>query len=673
LFIYLIFKELKIPWHLAGLFAIAITFLAPQNMRLYSHLGLAPIFVLPSIIYFLFRLEKTKDTKYAFSLMACTFIGAFLHFYFFAIIAIFVSIYFFISGINLLYFTFNIKSLKSTFNPDINTNTIGKLILNYLIGIGIPLIFFTIWMILNDPITDRSPNPYGFFVYHSNCTNIFSSPHLPLFTWINDSWFLKTKVDFEGWSYVGLVADLFLIFILSRWAIKRFKVQLLNFIPEDDRSFLIKLLIAGGIMAYLSCSQPFIMKGWEHLLQYTGPYKQFRSTGRFAWAFYFSINVIAFGGFYYLFQRIKMHKMKIGLFVLLIGVSFYEAYTFHSNAYVYRDYKIRYAPELEPGKEFTTITGIDFSKYQAIVPSPIFLVGTNNIEAPGSAYIIQQALVLSNQTGLPVTGAMLTRSSHSQGLKQLQLVTEPYREPMLLNEIKSEKPFILLESVTKKKEFTEKFGHLKNEATLLFENERWRLYDLPIGSFRKRIENKITTLKEEINNDSLTQINEFLTTDSIENFIYLNFDGFDCADSYFSEGCFTGIVGRENYLFTGQLPNAAIDQEYHLYLWVNVLPDRFATTLFRVTEKLENGQVNIICQINPAWGYKVFDQEGWVMMEIPFKISSPQSEVTVTFKKQEDYDLRLMSVDELLIKPSNTSLYRHGGNYVWKNNQVYFH
>ena len=59
-------------------------------------------------------------------------------------------------------------------------------------------------------------------------------------------------------------------------------------------------------------------------------------------------------------------------------------------------------------------------------------------------------------------------------------------------------------------------------------------------------------------------------------------------------------------------------------------------------------------------------------MEIPFKISSAESEITVSFKKHEDYDMRLMSVDELLIKPTNTSLYQNKDGYIWNNNRIYF-
>jgi hypothetical protein len=527
-------------------------------------------------------------------------------------------------------------------------------------------------MILNDKITDRSPNPYGFFVYHSNFTNLFSSPQLPLFTWINKNWFQKTSVDFEGWAYIGLVADIFLITLLLNWVFNLFKKPIFNFLPDDFRPYFSRLLIAGGIMAYLSCSQPFIMEGWEYLLEYTGPYKQFRSTGRFAWAFYFAVNIIAFGGFYYLIKRIKNKWLKVILFLSIISVSLYEAYTFHSSAKVFRGYEMKQPPELVEGKEFTTVTDIDFSKYQAIVPIPLFLVGSNNIELAGSAYIVQQALVLSIQTGLPVTGAMLTRSSHRQSFDQIQLVTKPYRYPTIFKDYKNEKPLLLLRSHTDKKEDDLKYGHLLDESVLLHQSEKWSLYEMELSDFQKRIDKKVNKIENEIKNDSLFKINEFLSTDSTENFVYLNFDTLNSDNPYFGKGQYKGHVGLDNCLFIGKLLNANPDSVYTLSIWVDVMPDRFATTIFKVSEKLENGHVNLVGQNSPGWGFKVLDTNGWVLLEIPFRISGPDVEVTVSFKKQEDYDRRYMSVDELLIKPKRINLYRKADDYIWKNNEVYF-
>lgn len=654
-FLYLIFKELKLPFYLAILFSIAITFLAPQCLRFPSHMGLAPLFVLPAALYYLLKIELTGHWKYSVYLALVTFVASFLHFYFFAVIAIFVSLYYFIGALS----KFNNKNIK-TFS------------LHYSISIGIPLLFFLFYMILNDKVTDRTPNPYGFFVYHSNFTNLFSSPQLPLFTWINKNWFQKTTVDFEGWAYIGLVADIFLITLLLKWALHLFKKPIFSFVPTNFRPYFSRLLIAGGIMAYLSCSQPFIMEGWEYLLEFTGPYRQFRSTGRFAWAFYFAVNIIAFSGFYYLIKTTKNRWLKLILFTSIIGVSLYEAYTFHSSPKVFRDYEMKQPPELVKGKEFTSVTDIDFSKYQAIVPIPLFLVGSNNIELAGSAYIVQQALVLSIQTGLPVTGAMLTRSSHRQSFDQIQMVSEPYRYPNIFNDYKNEKPLLLLRSHTDKIEDELKYGHLLDESVLLYQSEKWSLYKMELNDFQKRLDKKITKIENEIKNDCLFRINEFLSTDSTKNFVYQNFDTLNSDNPYFGNGQYKGQVGLENFLFIGKLPNANPDSTYTFSIWVDIIPDRFATTIFKVTEKLENGHINIVGQTSPGWGYKILDTNGWLLMEIPFRISSPDVEVSVSFKKHEDYDLRYMSVDELLIKPKGTNLYRQGDDFLWKNNEVYF-
>ena len=43
---------------------------------------------------------------------------------------------------------------------------------------------------------------------------------------------------------------------------------------------------------------------------------------------------------------------------------------------------------------------------------------------------------------------------------------------------------------------------------------------------------------------------------------------------------------------------------YTLQLWVDVIPDRFATTIFKVSEKTPNQQIKIVGQTTPGWGAK---------------------------------------------------------------------
>ncbi len=653
-FLFLIFKELGLPAFLSITFAIAITFLAPQNLRFSAHIGLAPLFVLPGVIYLLYKNEKNRHWKYAVLLGLLTFISAFLHFYFFAIILIFVSFYYLYAAIE-----------------KFNFQHISKLAAHYLLAFGAPLLFFLFWMILNDKITDRTPTPYGFFVYHSNMDNLFLSPFMPLTGWLEEHILDFNKTDFEGWAYIGLVADLFIITVVIKWVAGLFKRNLFYFFPDHVRPFIVKLLFAGGIMAYLSCSQPFIMSGWEHLLEYTGPFKQFRSTGRFAWAFYFAINIVAFTGFYYLCKLIKYKILRTAIFTIIIGISIYEAHEFNTkNNYHFKS--LKYAPDLVPGKRFTDLVDIDFSKYQAIVPIPLYLVGSANIVDEGGAYIVQQSLALSVQTGLPVTGAMLTRSSRSQAFNQMQLVSEPYRTPLSFADFKNKKPLLLLDSHSKTERHKKKSKHIYDESELLYKSEKWSLYEMELEDFQRRIDNRVDTIKSAIRDSSLFEINGLLSTTPEPDFIYQNFDNKKSNKKYLGAGAFQGVAKNENILYQGKIPKTEINKPYTMTAWINIEEDKFAMTIVRVSEILPGGEVKILGQNTVGRSANVFDSNGWILAEIPFAISNPESEIQVFFKVFNDRDERAIYIDELLIKPDSTDLYRKSGDMLWWNNRHYF-
>ncbi len=654
-FLCLIFKEFGIPAFLSIPFTIAITFLAPQNLRFAHHIGLAPLFVLPGVIYLLYKNEKNRHWKYAAWLGLLTFISSFFHFYFFAIIFFFVSFYYFYAAIE-----------------KFNFQHISKLSFHYFLALGIPLLFFLFWMILNDKITDRTPNPYGFFVYHSNRDNIFLSPLMPLTGWLEDHFLKLRKIDFEGWAYIGLIADLFIVVTVVKWFSSIFKNKLLYFFPDHIRPFIVKILFAGGIMAYLSCSQPFIMVGWEHLLEYTGPYKQFRSTGRFAWAFYFAINIVAFTGFYYLCQLINNKRLRTGLLIIIVGISIYEAYIFNTSKNNYNFNTVKYAPDLVPGKRFTDLVDIDFSKYQAIIPIPLYLVGSANVVDEGGAYTIQQSLVLSAQTGLPVTGAMLTRSSRSQAYKQMQLVSEPYRIPLSIDDFKNDKPLLLLDSHIKTERHKNKSKHIYQESELIYKSDKWSLYEMELEDFQRRIDNRIDTVESTIRDSSLFETNGLLSNVNENDFIYKNFDDKNSNKKYLGAGGFQGIAKNENIVFKGKLPKAKINQPYSMTAWLNIEEDKFAGTIVRVSEILPTGELKIIGQKTAGRSANVFDSNYWVLTEIPFSISNPESEIQVLFKVFNDRDEREIYIDELLIKRDATDLYQKDDKIIWWNNRHYF-
>ena len=544
---------------------------------------------------------------------------------------------------------------------------LGGWALHYLVMVGLPLAFFVFWMILADDVTDRSPKPAGFFTYNARWESIFLSMEMPLYQWIDQQIIKVEKAEFEGWAYVGMVADIFILAVVFRWLGRRFKQPILDFFTLENRQFYWPLIWMGAIFAFLSCSQPFATKGLEFLLEYSGPLRQFRSTGRFAWVFYFVINVVAFAGFYQWSARWKRKPLAIGVLTACLALLCYEAVIFQKSDRNYHPQKLREAPNLLPGQRFSEIENIDFGRFQAILPIPYYNVGSNNFFAPGQSMVIQQSLVLSYQTGLPVTGAMLTRSSRKQAFDQLQLVTEPYRPPAILQDYKNDKPLLMIYSYLSVLDELHWYDHLLTESKLLHKTDHWDLYEVDLASFERRIENKKEKIQEATASDSLFSHGDFLSTDSLPDFIFIDFDEKKSPKTYHGSGAFAGKGNDENLIFEGPLKFGKQDSTYHLLAWVYGDEDRFSDIIFRVREENREGQKVSDYQFGTGFQAKVFDPNGWVLIDCPFTLKSDGGRIQVSFRLKNDD--REIFTDEILILPDGAELYRHSDAELWWNNR----
>jgi hypothetical protein len=65
---------------------------------------------------------------------------------------------------------------------------------------------------------------------------------------------------------------------------------------------------------------PFSIKGFEWMINYLGPFKQFRGLGRFTWAFYYVVNVLAFYILWNKSQRIQISDKWISALKIAISL-----------------------------------------------------------------------------------------------------------------------------------------------------------------------------------------------------------------------------------------------------------------------------------------------------------------------------------------------------------------
>lgn len=649
-FLYLILCRLGSVWWFAALAALGIAFLSPQIYRFQSHYGLAHLEVFPILFYLLLRLEEAHSLKYSLWIAVTLFVFPLIHFYYFAIMVMLVSLYFFFGFLR---------------KP--SGRRLLRYILHYSVQVGPPLVFFYFWMYHGNTISDRASRPWGFFEYKAIWENMVTSLAMPYFQWIDQSVIPIQQGSFEGQAYIGLVALISLLVLTVRWARSGMKAPFIR-VGGDLQPFLSKLFWASGLLLLLSMGLPFVIPGLEGLLEYTGPYKQFRSVGRFNWPFYYAINLIAFAELG-AWMKTGTNRWRLGLGIAALLLLGFEAY----RSATAPDLRLDEVKELQAGYRYTDIPGIDFREFQAVLPVPYFNIGSENFWYEADGLTMPRTLLLGVQTGLPTTGAALTRTSRGQTIKQLQLINEPYRRPLIFEDFPNDKPLLMLVNSYKYSQEQARYEHLMEGAQLLFDNEHYSLFRLPLSVFEDRIAARVRDIEYRLNADSasLLQAGLFLSPEPSENFFYESFDSLSTPQHYRGGGAYQGDAADKNVLFDGQLPKQYGGGWYTFSAWVFIDADRVGQSWAHIEEyEPESGTV-IKQQSFPLFKHlNVFDTNGWALLELPFIPERSESQLRFWIQHKELKGQPLY-VDELLIRHSIAELFRRGEGYVFKNNRWY--
>ncbi|MEM6378522.1 MAG: hypothetical protein AAF705_09920, partial [Bacteroidota bacterium] len=634
LFLFLIFRKLKLPLWYATCIALGITFLSPQIHRMIAHYGLAHLEAIPILLYLLLGFNEKMEWKYSVGIAVLALLLPLIHFYYFAIFAFTVSFYFL---------------FKFLFQP--TWKHLLKCIPHYAVQIIIPLSFFVYWLILNDPVHDRTPEPWGFFAYHTLWEGVVTSMDQPYFRWIDQKIIDIRPMGYENKSYIGIVAFFTSLVMIGAWLKRKNKRQIFEF-KHGHRDFLSIIFWTAFVILIIALGLPFTINGLEFLLDYTGPFRQFRSVGRYAWLFYYVVNIIVFT---WLYEQLASSKYRnIGL-ALIIAVLAFEAY---NSAYSW-NLDLDVVEELEPGQSFLETTDIDYDQYQAILTVPYYNIGSDQFYWEPEGFIIQKSLTLSIQTGLPVTSAAITRSSRSQTLEQMQFVTEPYRYPVLLDTLPNQKPLLMLLDQREYEKEKERYEHLLDGAELIYsKGDRLRLYKLPLASFEERLENRVLQVNEIIAKDTTLKLgdnNKVAVPDSL-GFYYDPMDDRASARSYLGTGAYEGLLEQVNTIDIPNLQSQKAEEDYELSIWLYIADDRRTHANFTLSEYDQNDQLIRQHSVQGFRAIDLFDNNGWALLEMDFKPAASNSRFQLTFSYPR---LRKAPVylDELLIRPKSIDIY----------------
>ncbi|MCB0545955.1 MAG: hypothetical protein KDD19_00100 [Phaeodactylibacter sp.] len=636
--------EVSVWWAVAA--TIGITFLSPQLHRMVSHYGLSHSAAMAIVLYLLLRLDESRSWRMSAWIAFTVFCFSMLHFYFFAILSFFISFYFLFSFLR---------------RP--RWQKIPRYAFHYSIQVLLPLAFFYLWMYHGDTVEGRTAQPWGFFVFHSIWEGVFTSLFQPHFQWVDQNIIRIEPVQYEGIAYIGLVAGVGSLILLVRWAAGAFRQPIVR-AGGARNGYLNKIFWASLALLLFSFGYPFTIPGLEWLLDYAGPIRQFRSVGRFNWAFYYVINIIVFTELWHWAQG---RQWRTGVAALALALLYFEAY----NSIYAINVGLDEVPELQAGNRYSEIEGINYDEFQAILTAPYFNVGSDNLWFHGEGDIVPRSLTLSVQTGLPTTSAMLTRTPLGQTIKQVQLALEPYRRPAILDDFPNDKPLLLLVANYHFEQQKERYQHLLEGTQLLYETSSYRLFRLPLPAFEERIDARVRDISHTLNTDTLTLFphGPFLSRDSNLTFVYESFDSLPTPLYYRGGGSRQGPASEGVVVFDGSIPRQAAQGWYTFSVWMYLGKDLRARSEAQLLEYLPEGEREVYQRRFHVYAQlRALDNDGWGLLEFPFIPQLADSRIRFTIRNEELREENLL-LDELLIRQDADEVFRRGAHYVYKNNR----
>ncbi len=653
MFLFLIFKYLKLPQLYSSIAAVAIAFLSPQLERLGGHYSLTYQFAIPLFLLLLLKFYEQPSVKKSLGIACLVFFMAGTHFYFygfFALLAVF-------------YWLFLYLAKEREFSK------IEFVFKHFFIQILSPFILFKCIVFFIDKVNDRTENPWGFMEYVSNLTGVFFPVGKP-YSFVFESFIKPVYPTWEGYSFVGIVASLVAVGMGVVLIKKIIFFQFTQLVSVTDNKLLNSFFWASIVALLLSFGFPFKIKEFSWLYNYAGLLKQMRGIARFAWVFYYVINIIAF---YKIYNWASTKKKILRYFLISILLFFvgYDAYTMAINKQTMFYNRVEQLEDVKnqlPQDKW--INEININNYQAIITLPYFHVGSENVWMETQSDIVKDVFIVSLKTGLPTTSLILSRVSLSQTYKNIQLIKEPYRSLSILKDFKNNKPFLVL---VREKELNDAECRFLMKCKKIKNTPTYTVYQMDVNTLKQLSKKLYTDVEFELSNKKTVEIKGFQYTDTVTSFVYNGFENNLSSNCFNGKGCYQGKIKNYNVLYKGVLPSCLKDSTYIVSFWM----DKFTTDLFpRSTVELtfadSTGLAYSADYYIPGNNFAVLDKN-WALIERRFKMKNCNDQLTVTVWNQNFVnDNVLLRVDELLIKPLNTNIYKVvAKNKIFKNNRIF--
>jgi len=640
LFIFLILEKFQVSAWFSIPASIAITFLSPQVQRLSGQYSLAYLFFIPMFIYLIIRfLESQKKIKWA---------------------AIFTIVLLFFSLVHLYYLALSLSFIISfAFFLLIYELIKGRRFLKNAVFLIIPGILSAVivgaFLFFTDPITDRIKIPWGFFESYATDESIFKPPAWSYLKMLGlHGMISKTQ---QGYAYIGLVADLAILLYVIGILLAIIKKKIVAKIFPPIPSFLMVAVWASVPVLLFSMCLPWRW-GLEHYSEHFPFIRQFRALDRFAYVFYYVISIFAAYLFFSLIRTLirSNKKMLAALTSLLIFIlwffdSLYNIKTI-TDSYQYNNYAREYFSD-DNYLQWLRERGYTPADFQAVIALPFFHIGSEKIWIDNAVSIYASTWASLN-TGLPIAGSYLGRTSLSETINLVQLTADSLIEKQLLSELKNDKPFLL---VTTQESLTDYEKMLISKSVFICKKGGYSIYKLPLSAFAA----SYARAREIFNhrNDSLIfHPGGFYTSKSEEAIVMKNYS----LQGSFLQGVQKSDSGRM-HLFNGKVPQARDSMRFEVSVWIKLSTENYATPDLHFFEFDSSGR-----QMNFQYAQAKSSRnlyQGWDRVSLTLLLTNKNDRIEILLTGDDHIE-----AEHFLIRPVDTDVYyslQDDGSFVLNN------
>lgn len=418
--LFALLRELSVaPWA-AAIGAFAITMLQPQLLRMGGHYSLAHPWFIPLFLLLSVRMHNRLCWHYPMFLAALSVLVAFLTHPYLGLTG---SMILLAHGL-----------CRASLGPG-KVRAIGTALLRAAVPALLPMLLFMGLLGAGDAVLDRPTGPLGADAYATRCLSLLIPTHDPLHTPLRE--FVRyDSLEWETWCYLGLAPILVLVVAggvqLQRWSMKHAAAR------GDE---------AGALLAAASLVLLFAMGVWQEWIGGRLPLlEQFRSTGRFAWAFFYASGVfcVVRTHQWLLVDPARRKPVSAAAFILVVGFMALEGWDYHrqtSDAFGHA--RNPFHPKALSAEQRAFIAAIHDSRANALLPLPWMHTGSERYARHAPERQLGFILPVAYHSGVPLIAGITSRASLQQ-TRDLFAVFAPSYFPKRLREALPPETRILL-------------------------------------------------------------------------------------------------------------------------------------------------------------------------------------------------------------------------------------